>query len=226
MKSVYCIIWKLIIHLRQSNWKDRRRTQRELLLLTRRELLLLFVAMVMVLTKYHFGILVSMLILDALKMWTLAISIVIIELTRKHGWLDYFLKNLFIGLIREWIAEKFCFQWAISHPIQRLSKARIMLNYEVGATNLEKINTLNAIRFMNAAWNIDVKTITIANCFQCRKIWSDESVAIKQQVCDDEGIHWLHEAISCLLYRNAMDIEHFLNYPCESDAMMESPNDE
>lgn len=39
------------------------------------------------------------------------------------------------------------------------------LKAEVGATNPEKINILNAIRFMNAAWNIDVKTTTIANCF-------------------------------------------------------------
>lgn len=35
--------------------------------------------------------------------------IVIIELTRKYGWFDYFLKNLFVGLIREQMAEKFYF---------------------------------------------------------------------------------------------------------------------
>lgn len=51
-------------------------------------------------------------------------------------------------------------------------------------------------------------------------------MATEQQVCDDEGIHGLHETIFGLLYRNVMDIEHFLNYPGESDAMMESPNDE
>ena len=36
----------------------------------------------------------------------------------------------------------------------------------------------------------------------------------------------LHEAISGLRYRNAMDIEHLLNYSCENDAVMESPTDE
>ena len=51
--------------------------------------------------------------------------------------------------------------------------------YEVGATNLEKINILNAINFINAAWNIDAKTTTIANCFQHYKIWSNEGIAIE-----------------------------------------------
>ncbi|KAK9195137.1 hypothetical protein WN943_003256 [Citrus x changshan-huyou] len=34
------------------------------------------------------------------------------------------------------------------------------------------------------------------------------------------------KAISCLHYRNGMDIEHLLNYPCENDAVMESSTDE
>lgn len=59
MKHVYSIVWKQVIHLLQSNWKDGR--------MTMRESLWLFVAIVMVWTKYHFGLLVSMLILDALK---------------------------------------------------------------------------------------------------------------------------------------------------------------
>ena len=36
----------------------------------------------------------------------------------------------------------------------------------------------------------------------------------------------LHEAISSLRYRNAMDIDHLLNYSCENDAVIESPIDE
>ncbi|KAK9214619.1 hypothetical protein WN944_006612 [Citrus x changshan-huyou] len=55
---------------------------------------------------------------------------------------------------------------------------------------------------------------------------SDKGVATEQQVGEDEDIHGLHEAISGLRYRNAMDIEYFLNYPCENDAVMESSIDE
>ncbi|KAL5538009.1 hypothetical protein UlMin_044834 [Ulmus minor] len=69
------------------------------------------------------------------------------------------------------------------------------IGYEVGATRLEKINILNAINFINVAWNIDVKTTTIANCFQHGKIWLDEGIATEQQVGKDEGIHGSHEAI-------------------------------
>ena len=34
--------------------------------------------------------------------------------------------------------------------------------------------------------------------------------------------HELHEAISGLHYKNAMDIEHLLNYPSENNMVMES----
>ena len=54
---------------------------------------------------------------------------------------------------------------------------------------------MNAINFINGAWDIDLKTTTIANCFRHCKIWSDKGVAIEQQVGEDEGIHGLHKAI-------------------------------
>ncbi|KAK9192839.1 hypothetical protein WN944_003532 [Citrus x changshan-huyou] len=53
-----------------------------------------------------------------------------------------------------------------------------------------------------------------------------EDVAIEQQVGKDEGINGLHEAISGLCYRNAMDIEHLLDYACKHDTVIESPIDE
>ena len=62
----------------------------------------------------------------------------------------------------------------------------------------KKINRLNAINFINAAWNIEVKTTTITNCFRHCKFRSVKGVAIKQQVSEDEGIHGLHEVIFCL----------------------------
>ncbi|MFQ6650132.1 hypothetical protein Gotur_023213 [Gossypium turneri] len=46
----------------------------------------------------------------------------------------------------------------------------ILESYEKGEINPEKINILDAIHFINVAWNIDVKPTTIANCFQHCKI--------------------------------------------------------
>ena len=58
------------------------------------------------------------------------------------------------------------------------------------------------------------------------KIQLGEGVVIEQQSGEDEGTHGLHEAISSLQYINASDVKHFLNYPSENDAVMESPTDE
>ncbi|MFQ6634160.1 hypothetical protein Gotur_010404 [Gossypium turneri] len=46
----------------------------------------------------------------------------------------------------------------------------ILEGYEIGKINPEKINVLDAIHFINAAWNIDVKPTTIANYFRHCKI--------------------------------------------------------
>ncbi|MBA0653496.1 hypothetical protein Goklo_020665 [Gossypium klotzschianum] len=40
----------------------------------------------------------------------------------------------------------------------------------IGEINPEKINVLDAIHFINVAWNIDVKPTTIANYFRHCKI--------------------------------------------------------
>ncbi|KAG8482926.1 hypothetical protein CXB51_024499 [Gossypium anomalum] len=78
------------------------------------------------------------------------------------------------------------------------------------------INVLDAIHFINVAWNIDVKPTTIANCFRHCKIRSEEDMPIEQEIGNVEGIHKLKEVISYLHYRNAMDIEQILNYPSEN----------
>ncbi|MBA0765359.1 hypothetical protein Gotri_014572 [Gossypium trilobum] len=39
----------------------------------------------------------------------------------------------------------------------------ILESYEKGEINPEKINVFDAIHFINVAWNIDVKSTTIAN---------------------------------------------------------------
>ena len=79
------------------------------------------------------------------------------------------------------------------------------------------------MKFINVAWNIDVKTTTIAHCFRHCKICSDQGMASEPQVGKDECIDGLHEAISGLHYRNVIDIDHLLNYPNENDIVIESP---
>ncbi|KAK2644905.1 hypothetical protein Ddye_020100 [Dipteronia dyeriana] len=82
----------------------------------------------------------------------------------------------------------------------------ILEGYEVEETNPEKINILNATKFINTVWNIDVKITTIANCFRHYKIRSHEDMDFEPQVGEDEGIDGLREAISGLRYRNVMDV--------------------
>ncbi|XP_022856380.1 uncharacterized protein LOC111377501 [Olea europaea var. sylvestris] len=77
------------------------------------------------------------------------------------------------------------------------------------------------------AWNFNVKTTTIANCFRHCKIRSEKNNVPEPEVGElDEGIQGLNDVISNLHYRNVMDVEHLLNYPSENDAVMESPTDE
>ncbi|KAK9192613.1 hypothetical protein WN944_003306 [Citrus x changshan-huyou] len=57
--------------------------------------------------------------------------------------------------------------------------------------------------------------------FDQMKVWLPNNKLVKMKASMD-----YMKAISGLRYRNAMDIEHLLNYPCENDAVMESPTDE
>ncbi|MFQ6643129.1 hypothetical protein Gotur_017309, partial [Gossypium turneri] len=102
----------------------------------------------------------------------------------------------------------------------------ILEGYEKGEIDPEKINVLDVIHFINAAWNIDVKPTTIANYFRHWKIRSEEDMPLKQEIGDVDGIHKLKEVISYLHYRNAMDVEQILNYPSENESLIESPTDE
>lgn len=54
---------------------------------------------------------------------------------------------------------------ALKIHYQRHFYSSILEGYEVRAINPEKIIILNAINFINATWNTEVKTTTIANCF-------------------------------------------------------------
>ncbi|KAK5794563.1 hypothetical protein PVK06_035800 [Gossypium arboreum] len=102
----------------------------------------------------------------------------------------------------------------------------ILEGSEKGEINPEKINVLDAIHFINVAWNIDVKPPTIANFFRHCKIRSEEDMPLEQEIGDIEDIHKLKEVIFYLHYKNVMDVEQILNYPSENEYLMESPTDE
>ncbi|TYJ49448.1 hypothetical protein E1A91_A01G134100v1 [Gossypium mustelinum] len=87
----------------------------------------------------------------------------------------------------------------------------ILEDYEKGEINPEKINVLDAIHFINATWNIDVKPTIIANCFRHCKIRFEEDMPLEQEIGDVEGIHKLKET---------------LNYPSETESLIESSMDE
>ncbi|TYG52759.1 hypothetical protein ES288_D09G054600v1 [Gossypium darwinii] len=91
----------------------------------------------------------------------------------------------------------------------------ILEGNEKGELNPEKINVLDPIHFINAAWNISVKPTTIANY-----------MPLEQEIGDVKGIHKLKAVISDLHYRNAMDVEQILNCPSENESLMESPTNE
>ncbi|MBA0759867.1 hypothetical protein Gotri_022679 [Gossypium trilobum] len=75
-----------------------------------------------------------------------------------------------------------------AHPkvIEGLRKRRFysstLEGYKKGEINLEKINVLDTIHFINDAWNIDVKPTTIANCFRHCKIQSEEDMPFEQEI--------------------------------------------
>ncbi|MBA0770425.1 hypothetical protein Gotri_019062 [Gossypium trilobum] len=58
----------------------------------------------------------------------------------------------------------------------------ILEGYEKGEINPKKINVLDAIHFINYAWNIDVKPTTFANCLQHCKIRSKEDMPLEQEI--------------------------------------------
>ncbi|MBA0852440.1 hypothetical protein Goshw_005385 [Gossypium schwendimanii] len=80
-----------------------------------------------------------------------------------------------------------------AHP-KRCFYFSILKGYEKGEINPEKINVLDAVHFINVAWNIDVKPTIIANYFRHCKIQFDEDMHLKQEIDDVEGIHKLKES--------------------------------
>ncbi|MBA0648888.1 hypothetical protein Goklo_016522 [Gossypium klotzschianum] len=132
-----------------------------------------------------------------------------------------------------WVIGKFANPRCFKHFDARMNGRKVLLivdncptHPKKGEINPEKINVLDAIHFINVAWNIDVKPTTIAIGFRHCNIRSEVDIPLEQEIGDVKGIHKLKKVISGLHYRNAIDIEHILNFPSENESLMESPTDE
>ncbi|MBA0785012.1 hypothetical protein Gotri_006943, partial [Gossypium trilobum] len=95
--------------------------------------------------------------------------------------------------LQQWVQQTFDLsvsQSTISNTFKRVVKiyyrrrfySSILESYEKGEINPEKINILDAIHFINVAWNIDVKPTSIANCFQHCKIRSKKDMPLEQEI--------------------------------------------
>ncbi len=84
--------------------------------------------------------------------------------------------------------------------------------------DLEKINVLEAMHIVVAAWSMDVKPETIRNSFrhcQIRTTDADVTPVPEEPLIDPEVIKDLEEQVQKLRYRNPMDIHNLIDYPTE-----------
>lgn len=98
----------------------------------------------------------------------------------------------------------------------------ILEGYELEQPDPSKINVLDAINFAVAAWTINVRQETIANCFRHCKIRSEdiESRNLDGSTCEVD-VHELDAVINNLGYRNRIDANSLLDYPGENVACSE-----
>ena len=96
---------------------------------------------------------------------------------------------------------------------------KLLEGYELGQTNLEKINVLDAINLAVSARSTNVEPKTIANCFRHCKIRSVEEISSKDlhKTLYEEGIHELQTIINNLGFRNGMYVNYLLDYPNENN---------
>ncbi len=85
---------------------------------------------------------------------------------------------------------------------------------------LEKIDVLEAMHIVVAAWSMDVKPETIRNYFRhCRICTTDANVTPvpKESLIDPEVIKDLEKQVQELRYRNPMDIRNLIDYLTEHE---------
>lgn len=95
----------------------------------------------------------------------------------------------------------------------------ILEGHELGQSNPEKLNVLDAINLAVSAWTINVQQETIANCFRHCKIRSvNEEDSTNLHDADIEaGTHELAALIKNFGHHNQMDVNHLLDYPGENE---------
>ncbi|CAG8489193.1 2143_t:CDS:2 [Dentiscutata erythropus] len=83
----------------------------------------------------------------------------------------------------------------------------------------DKLNVLNAIKFVIQAWK-EVSSETVRNCFQHTEILPVQNNEYEEPINDDDDYELMEEMkidIELLNFRNAMDLEVYINYPEEKD---------
>jgi hypothetical protein len=86
----------------------------------------------------------------------------------------------------------------------------------------EKIDVLEAMHIVVAAWNMDVKLKTIRNCFrhcQIRTTNANVTPVPEELLVDPKVIKDLEEHVQELRYRNPMDIRNLIDYPVEREVV-------
>ncbi|CAG8788776.1 8205_t:CDS:2 [Gigaspora margarita] len=89
--------------------------------------------------------------------------------------------------------------------------------YESGKD--EKLNVLNAIKFIVRAWR-EVSSKTISNCFRHTRIFPTDKELVLNDNDDnnnDELMEEMYANIEALNFRNVMDLEEFINHPEEKE---------
>jgi hypothetical protein len=82
----------------------------------------------------------------------------------------------------------------------------------------EKIDVLEAMHIVVAAWSMDVKPETIRKCFRhcrIRTTNADVTPVLEEPFIELEVIKDLEEQVQELWYRNPMDIRNLIDYPVE-----------
>lgn len=94
--------------------------------------------------------------------------------------------------------------------------------YESGKD--DKLNVLNAIKFIVRAWR-EVSSETISNCFRHTRILPttqiDEELDLNDDDYnnnDDELMEEMHADIEALHFRTVMDLEEYINHPEEKES--------
>lgn len=94
----------------------------------------------------------------------------------------------------------------------------LLEGHELGLSNPEKINVLDAINFAVSAWTTNVSQVSIANCFRHCKIRSNEEFSSdSSEIIFEENLNELRTMIKDIDYRNEMDVNKLVDYPGEND---------